>query len=559
MDSTQSLHPVIQLNLKKSRLVDLAKRNAKTGFAHPFGLAVAIYLSPFRNSYPVFCITLFLMMFFGVLVRSVICIPKVQKKIKSNHWNSAFYVLTVLFFAIWSTWLCTHIYFLGMGDSSYFNAFLIISITVSALMGFAPSKKLMYSVVIITVFPSFVMLLLGNKEANIIAIVFGMSVLYLINLSKQNSLHYDDSVINRELAIQNKQIMEGVLHSVPGMVSCVDHHLKYIWVNSALNEKFGFDVMNIVRVLGSFLPNDEFPTLVKNFISSGKEVDQFRHQMIFPDGSCWMMVYLSSYQEFEEGRVLIVAYDIQSAVEAEMELDHQRSRATESAKLATLGEMSAGIAHEINNPLAVMTGRAGVMIEELKNNEVPKEKIIINLQKIISASERIAKIIKGLKSFSRNGDEDAFQITTVESMVQDVLDFSKERFKSHGVEIKLKMDSSLSVNCRSIQIQQVLLNLLSNSFDAIVGTDNPWVLIESQLTKDHIELSVTDSGKGIAENILQKIMQPFYTTKEIGKGTGLGLSISHGIIKSHGGEFYYDSNSANTRFVIQLPLLTPTT
>ena len=109
------------------------------------------------------------------------------------------------------------------------------------------------------------------------------------------------------------------------------------------------------------------------------------------------------------------------------------------------------------------------------------------------------------------------------------------------------------MNCRSTQIEQVLLNLLSNSYDAIVNTPGPWILIVVKSNGQTAEISVTDSGKGIAPEIVSKIMQPFYTTKEVGKGTGLGLSISLGIIKSHHGEFYYDQNSKNTRFVIQLP------
>ena len=108
--------------------------------------------------------------------------------------------------------------------------------------------------------------------------------------------------------------------------------------------------------------------------------------------------------------------------------------------------------------------------------------------------------------------------------------------------------------CRDTQISQVLLNLLNNSFDAIAGDPEAWVELSVYQKNEYIEISIVDSGKGISPEIQQKIMHPFFTTKEIGKGTGLGLSISKEIVKSHGGKFFVELDSANTKFVIQIPI-----
>lgn len=108
-------------------------------------------------------------------------------------------------------------------------------------------------------------------------------------------------------------------------------------------------------------------------------------------------------------------------------------------------------------------------------------------------------------------------------------------------------------NGRQAQIEQVLLNLLNNSFDAIQSTPDRWIHITARLENHRVLILVTDSGTGIPNDVQQKMLQPFFTTKEVGKGTGLGLSISKGIIEDHQGQLYYDPKNKNTCFVIDLP------
>jgi signal transduction histidine kinase len=107
---------------------------------------------------------------------------------------------------------------------------------------------------------------------------------------------------------------------------------------------------------------------------------------------------------------------------------------------------------------------------------------------------------------------------------------------------------------RPSQVSQVVLNLINNSADAIEGSPNPWIIVDVVATGTSLFLSIMDSGKGIPEEIAKKIMNPFFTTKEVGKGTGLGLSIGKGIIEGHGGKLYLDRNSPHTKFIIELPL-----
>lgn len=243
--------------------------------------------------------------------------------------------------------------------------------------------------------------------------------------------------------------------------------------------------------------------------------------------------------------------DITDRIETELTLDLQRQKLIASAKMSTLGEMASGIAHEINNPLTIIAGTCLHLKRELAEHKVFPE-----VEKIESTVYRISKIIKGLKSFSRNGDKDLLESTPLDRMVNEALDLCRIRFENHEIKLNVNFNDLEKINLqvRPTQIIQVLLNLLGNSFDAIENTKEKWIDLTVQKTKTHLFMSLTDSGPGIPVEVAEKMMNPFFTTKEVGKGTGLGLSISKGIMEDNGGKLSYDFSSKNTRFVIELPL-----
>lgn len=123
------------------------------------------------------------------------------------------------------------------------------------------------------------------------------------------------------------------------------------------------------------------------------------------------------------------------------------------------------------------------------------------------------------------------------------------------MKLDLKDIEGLKIEGRPAQLSQVILNLISNAVDAIMHQPEKWVELKITLQNEMIIFSVTDSGNGIPKEVAEKIMQPFFTTKEIGKGTGLGLSISKGIVEDHQGKFYYDENCKNTRFCVEIPII----
>lgn len=248
-------------------------------------------------------------------------------------------------------------------------------------------------------------------------------------------------------------------------------------------------------------------------------------------------------------------HDLSTIKKAELEIENSRAQVAFSSKLSSLGEMAGGIAHEINTPLAIIQMRSDQLLEQAREDAIDRTFAIKALESIDSTVHRIAKIVKSLRSFSRDGSKDPIVITSVQSIVDDTFSLCREKFNSRGIILNYKSHViDPFINCRSSEISQVLLNLLNNSYDAIETQEEKWISIEARAAEGRLFIEVLDSGPGISKEIQSKIMNPFFTTKEIGKGTGLGLSISKGIIESHGGRITIDNNSKNTKFVIDLPL-----
>ena len=259
-------------------------------------------------------------------------------------------------------------------------------------------------------------------------------------------------------------------------------------------------------------------------------------------------LYLQSRKEREDS--------INNVLESSsFEISEQKNIALQASKMSALGEMVAGIAHEINTPLSAIKLFLSEAITELENNkEIDKTAVLNYLHKSDATIERIAKIIKGLRTFSRSGELDPFQNYSVQEAIEDALILCGDRFTTDGVELIWKIPpETISIECRPVEVTQVLLNLVGNAIDATAGLPERWVDLQVSQTPDFVQFRVTDSGPGIDPIILDKIFQPFFTTKEIGKGTGIGLSISMGIIKGHGGRLFVDPGSINTCFVVEIP------
>ena len=246
--------------------------------------------------------------------------------------------------------------------------------------------------------------------------------------------------------------------------------------------------------------------------------------------------------------VVVVMTDITDAVLLQAKLAH-------SEKMATIGRLVSGVAHEVNNPLAAILGFTDLLLE---NPEIPAA-ARDDLQIILQETQRTKDIVQDLLSFARQRPVQR-ELVQVNTVLRQTIKLRSYDFASHGVEVVEELDETIAPALGDAQqLQQVFLNILNNAYDAVQGTGRRGrIVIRTELSGDSIQVMVTDNGTGIAD--LQHIFDPFYTTKQAGRGTGLGLSICYGIVRAHGGEIqcWNNAEGSGSTFVVRIPVAAET-
>ena len=242
----------------------------------------------------------------------------------------------------------------------------------------------------------------------------------------------------------------------------------------------------------------------------------------------------------------------------EDELERQRGRSFAMAKTVALGEMAGGIAHEINNPLAIICAGADLlkgMVQKQCSDE--KIELLPLIERIEKTGYRIARIVKGLNQFSRNAEHDEWVESEVGTFISDAVVLCDPRLKAENINLISNVSAvHVKIKCRAVELSQVIYYLLTNACEAVATLPERWIQVLLEDLEKEVKISITDSGHGIAESVAEKIFQPFFTTKNV--GTGLGLSIAQGVIESHHGMIELEADSPNTRFTIRLPKNGPT-
>ena len=245
---------------------------------------------------------------------------------------------------------------------------------------------------------------------------------------------------------------------------------------------------------------------------------------------------------------------------ADQEKEEMNQQIIERGHLASLGELAAGIAHEINNPVAIMVEEAG-WIEDLLEDETFHESE--NLEEFKRALTQIRKqgirardITHKLLSFARRSDS-RMDMVDVNELITEVVGLSAQQARYNNVELETSLSADLPpIKVSQTELQQVLFNLINNAIDAMDKTGGT-IEVQTWQERGQMRLAVRDNGPGIPEAVLHRIFDPFFTTKPVGKGTGLGLSICYGIVKNLGGEIEVESKvGEGTGFEISIPLKT---
>lgn len=379
--------------------------------------------------------------------------------------------------------------------------------------------------------------------------------------------------ITKSQMIQEKEQKKTELMLQAGNIGTFEWVLdtnEFIW-SEELYQILGVDPSVKIKDLSEFeailFPEDRdrVGKAIEETITMGKIFDE-EYQVVHPDKSVHWVHARGRVLRNSDGRPVSMIgalhnIDLQKAHEAVLKIQlkdqnkklrNAQATLINSAKLSALGEMAAGISHEINTPLASITINAQFLEQALeKMGEKNLSGIAVNIRE---TGIKIGKIIKGLRAFARDTQGEEMSEAKLLKLIEDVSGLCQTRFKNHGVDLVIDCPyPDLVLHCRPIQMEQVLMNLLSNAFDAVENSALKKVRLKVELTEKELSIKVSDSGPGLTPQNIEKIFQPFFTTKPIGKGTGLGLSISHGIIADHGGRLYLDKDENQTTFVIALP------
>jgi C4-dicarboxylate-specific signal transduction histidine kinase len=239
----------------------------------------------------------------------------------------------------------------------------------------------------------------------------------------------------------------------------------------------------------------------------------------------------------------------------EQELRDKQEQLVQAGKLATLGELTTGVAHELNNPLNNIGLFVGNAVDLIELAVADKQRIVGELGHAMQQVRKATEIISHLRTFGRAAAPASRERTSLKQVIERALSLMQEQLRLRQIEVTVDLGPEEPVvSGNSIQLEQVFINLLTNARDAMADSARKAIRISGSVDAAAVELAFADTGHGIPPGLEQRIFDPFFTTKEVGKGTGLGLSITYGIIKEHGGMIsVVSAPGEGATFVIQLP------
>ena len=379
-----------------------------------------------------------------------------------------------------------------------------------------------------------------------IPIIKDGKVTYVLSLAKN---------INNERRFQkDDSLLQSLLSSSPDYIALVDENYRVMYVNKVQNAFKGTRFEG--TKLADFLGEKHFEGLKEYLDKAKREKIVVSRRSSIKDNEGRTLFYESRFKYVEndgQGQYIIFSRDITFERENEITINRQQRKIDENSKWIALGEMSAGIAHEINNPLTIIKGRSRSLLKVLEEGDIERAKELV--ENISKSSDRIEHIVKGLKTYSRQEFDDPFQQICVNDVVKETIQLYRSQVTAENLELDTIFESEgIHVDGHPGEVSQVILNLLNNAKDAVLDDNGGWVKIIVRSSSEDAFIDVVNSGEILDPKIVAKIFDPFFTTKDVGKGTGLGLSLSRNIIRNHSGDLYFNRNTRNTTFTFSIPL-----
>jgi PAS domain S-box-containing protein len=385
--------------------------------------------------------------------------------------------------------------------------------------------------------------LLTSEDVELLQTIAGYVAIAIENSRLYESIHEKAEAL-QTLKDFSENIIESI--SVGVLVLGLDERVES-W-NHQMETLFGVTQKEVLgKKLGELFPDSVIDAIQnrtgRSPSSRSEVVTLYKHPLKTPARSLTVDITLTPLfgKEGEVTGQVIIVDDKTERVKLEDQL-------VQSEKLTSIGLLAAGVAHEVNTPLAVISSYSQMLYKQLEPEE-PKAKV---LDKIIKQSFRASEIVNSLLNFSRtNGTE--FRLVELHGIITDTLSLLEHQFKTAKVKVRREFGTTaLQVYGNPGKLQQVFLNLFINAKDAMPGGGE--LVIKTSGYDSTFRVEVMDTGMGIPQEQLSKIYDPFFTTKELGRGTGLGLSVSYGIIQEHSGKISVDSKpGVGTCFVLELP------
>lgn len=528
---------------------EVYRRSTPGIFAHTlFSCGVMLSLDKFyeKTSYPPFPVILLLI---GIFLR-ILCIYFFKSR---EHLRRALFLIGTITLGVgWGELTLQIVTFYGVESIQTMIAIGFIStmvaISVSSLS--ACPGALVSFLVTCTAYPSYV--LFSQKEAlwHYLGAFFLINFLYQIYAGFRNYRSINKQIRELSKEKREKQRLQEIIDAIPSLVLIINEQKTYEMVNN-FQDGF-FQKLLLGQDVGVF-PNSPVEGAFLSFFNSEKNSESLELQAFDFGPEEWYMVTMN---RLNLGRSIICnILPITEFVKTRNELQIQKARNEYSSKLITLGEVAANITHELGNPLAILRGSTQVLKSELVDFNLSKiaEK---KLSVIDTTIGRMGSIIRGLKAISQSQGLEHNNVK-FRDLIEPVREITSAKMQEYDITFNVKgEESDVDLFCDSVQLTQVILNLVDNAIDAICHNDERWINVSYRPGFEWCEIIVQDSGKISNSEVVQNMMIPFFTTKNKQVGTGLGLSLSEKILQEHHGRLTFLRDEENTTFLIKLPRMT---
>ncbi|MBI4869764.1 MAG: response regulator [Candidatus Wallbacteria bacterium] len=460
-------------------------------------------------------------------------------QVRTYGWNWIIIGLNLIAFGLIIS-ICDHVFLLKGSEALHQNERyrLFLEQVVGCSLGFALLAYGFFKWV-----PSFL-------ESKSVMSNYLQKLMRTVKLQKEELIRAEEKTKQAEQIARLQEFNEKVLSTIPSSLLVVSRELQGISANPEWLRTFGLSQESVKgRPLLELVPSEELlegareaarkNDVLSMEISLGQDVETFR----------WYDVKVSA----EPREMLLCVFDDITERKRTLAMEKQlQTQLLQSEKLSALGELVSGVAHELNNPLAIISGYSELLMEEDELSSQTKEL----MQEIGKSSFRCKKIVENLLAFARQHKPER-ELVDINQIVKDALALRAHQFRVDnitGVEELGKLPPTVA---DPHQLQQVFFNIINNGYQAVKGSrkEGGKLTVRTRVHEGMIRVEISDNGPGIPAGLVKRIFDPFFTTKKLGEGTGLGLSITYGIIREHNGKISVDSaEGQGATFAVDLPI-----